>query len=114
MKKLLLMLPLLLAGCGLDSPGDQAVNLSNAILQNGAAQLQADLTRGDPNGAATMDDVNCVETGDSQSYTCLAHYTVVDVFTNLNQKYALHIDGSCDDTANCQWHPTGTGKPVPG
>jgi hypothetical protein len=93
--------------------GNASHALEQQIMTDGATQLQANLKNLAGGGTVTMDDVNCVQTANTQQYTCLGHYTVDDPSLGLsNQKYMLNISATCDSNGNCEWHSDGGGQPV--
>lgn len=104
-----------LAACGSSGTDDQSSKIEDNIKSTGASQLQSELDKSIPQGgAASVNDADCVETGDTQNYTCRAHYTINAPQAGLNnQKYLLNITGTCDDSGKCQWHAAGNGIPVP-
>ena len=62
----------------------------------------------------TVNDANCVREGQTQRYSCLVHYTVLDERSNLNQKYRWSVAGECQSRTNCSWRGTANGEPVAG
>lgn len=94
-----------------NSGGDHSKLLEQSIMRDGQTQLQANLAQIAPSAAVVMDDAGCVETANTQNYTCLVHYTVTDPSAG-SQKYLLHVSGTCSSGGHCQWHADGEGIPV--
>lgn len=95
--------------------GNSSKAMQDDILSSGASQIQSSVNAIAPNASATVkiNDANCIQTAGTQTYTCIAHYTVNAPSVGLNdQKYALNISGTCDSSGNCQWHADSAGAPV--
>ena len=95
------------------SGSDHSASMERSILTDGARQLSANAKIYDPNGTptVTINDVHCVQSAGTQNYSCQGHYTVDDPSQNFHQKYFMTISGTCDSSANCQWHSDGPGAP---
>ena len=96
------------------SSSDASNAMEKAIKDKGEQQLQANLAQLAPGATAKINDVKCVETGNTQQYTCLVHYTVSDTASGQSQKFLLNVAGTCDSKGSCLWHATGQGEPVAG
>lgn len=90
---------------------DSTSAMQTDIMTTGQSQLQAALANLAPGATVAMDDANCVKTAGTQDYTCLVHYTVSEA--GNEQKFLLHVSGTCASGGDCQWHAEGDGVPVP-
>ena len=98
-----------LVGCG---SSNHSATLVDSIKTKGAQQLQTNLQNLGSSGTVKVDDASCARQGNTQNYTCTAHYTVNDPAHGLNnQKYLLDVAGTCT-SSKCSWHSTGKGIPV--
>jgi hypothetical protein len=79
----------------------------HAIETTGKKQLQAGANRYGL-GRVTKVTATCIQEGSSESYTCLAYYTVHAV------RYRLFINASCSNSGECIWHADGNGEPTNG
>lgn len=97
-----------LAGCGASvdggGSGDQSSRIVADIQSNGQTQLTSNASRVAADAKATLNDVSCVETGSTQAYNCIGHYTVDSASLGLHQKYLWTISATCDSGGSCQWH----------
>lgn len=101
---------LALVGCGGGS--DYSSTLESSIKTDGLSQINANLPEQIPPLVATIVDTSCLETGSSQVYTCVVHYTVDDGTAGSTQNFTVNIDGTCNDAGTCQWHSDGASIPA--
>ena len=101
----------ILAGCSASVGGstDYSSSVASDMQSNAASQLQTNLDASYPDAAVTIDDVSCVESGDTQNYSCIMHVSLNAPAEGLSaQMYLYSPTATCDDSGNCTWN-TGTG-----
>jgi heme A synthase len=68
---------LVLIALGSYGSSDNSDLLVDTIRSDGQSQIQAGVAQSDPSASVSVDDVECVQSGKSQTYSCFMHYTVV-------------------------------------
>jgi hypothetical protein len=97
------------------SGGDHSGELADAIKTDGQQQFQAQASELDPGSTVKVTEVDCVQKGDSQEYTCNIKVALTHS-SGETDNYVGQAEGSCNDKVNahCLWHTTGTLEPAPG
>jgi hypothetical protein len=87
---------------------DHSKELADAIKSDGQSQLQSAFSDQLPGSTVKINDVNCVEKGSSQEYTCLIHMAVT--YQGETKNFIQNAEGTCDKKVNahCVWHTTDT------
>lgn len=100
---------LLVSACGSSGPSDQSKKLVIDILTVGQSQMDTNLLNQGLVGTSQLSNVSCIETGNTQVYTCLAYNTLTVPSDGVyDQKYRLIIHATCNSKGNCQWHTVGS------
>jgi hypothetical protein len=97
---------LILAGCG--AWADNSQKIVNDIKVNGSDKLV--VASGMPSDfanafTATIADATCAQSGSSQNYSCVVHFTVTSAIVQPTAVTA-NISATCDDAGTCKWHVT--------
>ena len=100
---------LIVLGVIFGSGGDHSNALEKAIKDDGQAQLQNSVDENIPGAKVQITDVSCVETGDTQKYTCQIHMTLTSPDGSDTVKLLQRATGSCDSKVNahCLWNTEG-------
>jgi hypothetical protein len=92
---------LVLIALGSYGSTDNSDLLVGTIRSDGQSQIQASVAQSDPSASVSVNDVQCVQSGKSQTYSCFMHYTV-DA-KSFHQSYAENIIGTCNNKRVCIW-----------
>lgn len=104
-----ILVVLIVLGVVFGSGGDHSNALEKAIKDDGQAQLQNSVDENIPGAKVQITDVSCVETGDTQKYTCQIHMTLTSPDGSDTVKLLQRATGSCDSKVNahCLWNTEG-------
>jgi hypothetical protein len=94
---------------------DHSKELADSIRSDGQQQFQAQATALEPGATLTVTDVDCVQKGDSQEYTCNIKAALTHTSGEVDHLVGF-AEGSCNDKvrAHCLWHTTENFTPAPG
>jgi hypothetical protein len=94
---------------------DHSDELADSIRTDGQQQFQAQASAIEPGSTLTVTDVDCVQKGDSQEYTCNIKAALTHTSGEVDN-YVGFAEGSCNDKvrARCLWHTTQNFEPAPG
>lgn len=89
-----------LAGCGASaSVGNQSGhNWASALAQTIQSDAPSQIQKQDP--TATLANVECVRSGNTQSYSCLGD------LASGGSTSKISFSGTCDNAGNCTWQST--------
>jgi hypothetical protein len=108
---LLLLVIGAIAGCGGDvGSHDYSSAIVRSIQTNGAQQVQRAANGLGRSGKATIDHASCLQTADTQSYSCVVHYSYQN--SEGTYKYKVDVSATCDGGGKCRWHVDGRGTLV--
>ncbi|MBV9195564.1 MAG: hypothetical protein JO168_15580 [Solirubrobacterales bacterium] len=98
-------------GSGTTTAGSQDQSQSIASDMKSSSRLQSFLQRGYDGSSITVGNAQCVESGSTQNYSCIASYTVSGASDPTQDgSYQIGANATCDNTGNCQWQTDALGS----
>lgn len=107
-----ILVGLIVIGALVGPRSDHSSAIEKSIRDDGQHQLQAYLDQNQPGSQGKITAVDCVETGDTQTYNCQIHLTLTRP-DGTQEKLFLAATGSCSNH-ECLWRPSGTIQPDSG
>jgi hypothetical protein len=98
----------ILASCG-GSGTENSQKIVNDIKVNGSTKLIVGSGASSDIASmftATIGDTTCAQSGATQTYSCVVHFTVGDSVILQKSAFTANISGTCDDAGACKWHVT--------
>ncbi|MBV8910782.1 MAG: hypothetical protein JOZ89_08480 [Gammaproteobacteria bacterium] len=74
-------------------------------------KLKSFLEQGHDGASVAVTDAQCVESGSTQNYSCLARYVVSGASdSSQDGSYQIGANATCDNSGNCQWQTDALGS----
>ena len=87
---------------GSTSPQDQSQSIASDMMSS--SKLESFLLQGYQGSSIQVTNAQCVESGSTQNYSCLASYSVSGASDPTQDgSYQIGASATCDNSGNCQW-----------